>query len=155
MRGLRSDYLENVARNFLKNFHGVMPCDWIGNFDPKVSDSVIINLSPSTDAGSHFVALHYDRKQNHFTYFDSFGMPCSNQYIIKYITSKKQKSITFSAQQIQEFSSLFCGYYALSFLISRQNDQNLSSFLSMFEKNELKKNEEICISYIKEMILNK
>ena len=150
MNGLRSDYLDTLSRKFIDDFHGVEPCDFVSLFDPKKSKSIILNLSPSNEKGSHFVAMYIDGQT--CIYFDPFGLKCFNQYIIDFVLKIGYSQVIYSAQQIQHFSSLFCGYYCLSFLISQQKNHLLNDFLSIFSNVDLRKNDDICIRYIKNSI---
>ena len=59
MEGVKSDYLEKVAKICLHQFNGVIPWDVLcQNGQLKKGDMYIINLDDSTQPGSHFVAFH-------------------------------------------------------------------------------------------------
>ena len=78
-------YLMRIVYN-IPGFKGVFSSDTI----PKVTftrltpvTSIIINLSKSSEKGTHFIALIF--KNAKINYFDSFGQVCTNENIIIYI----------------------------------------------------------------------
>lgn len=124
-------------------FKGVFACDRLP--DAIVLPAVlIINLSPSTQPGSHWVSLHIDSK-GHAFYFDSFGMPPANLDILRFIRLHS-KSLIFSKKQLQHLSSIKCGRFACVFAISALRGNNFKHVLDKFSDN-LKVND-IVIEYL-------
>ena len=79
--GLRSDYLQALSENHVKNFKNVLPSDFFKQAAVDCDESYICNLSDSKSKGSHFVAIQI--KRNEVIFFDSFGLPCTNKDILQ------------------------------------------------------------------------
>ena len=141
-------YLNEMAEN-LKYFRGTFSCNNI----PIVKDnthhhSYIVNLSKKNDVGSHFIALCITQTKFQKTcmYFDSFGVSCDNKYILKYM-SNISDNYKYNAFQIQDFSSLYCGFFALGCVMSYENNC-IFKYINMFNENNLLMNDKNVIKYI-------
>lgn len=146
--GIRSDTLTKFCSKILKNnFLGVFPCDFYPlKFHMVNNASVIFNLSTSQEKGSHFIALY--KNKNNVIYFDSFGEKCKNKHIKNFLKSSNYKILS-NKIPIQHIESYFCGFFCLAFLIFCQKRRgNLKTFLKMFHKNDLIKNDKIVTQYI-------
>ena len=68
----------------------------------------IYNLEPSYMGGSHWISTY--AKDNVINYFDSFGLPPFQEMV----NHAKRKNLTLlhQNQQIQNFYSNTCGYFA-------------------------------------------
>ena len=69
MNGLRSDYLEDLAKLSLSSFRNVVACDMLTNL--KEGDRFICNLDKSSEKGSHYIAISV--KQEGSIYFDGWA----------------------------------------------------------------------------------
>ena len=101
-------------------------------------DNYIINLAPSTSAGTHWVALYLPSGSGRqAVYFDSFGMIPPLE-VIKLIRNSGHSAYLCNDKQIQDVRSGFCGEYCLAFLkymnTPGSSQQNLKQFLSKFRK---------------------
>ena len=67
-------------------------------------------------------------------YFDSFGLPPPAEWEIELILEGKQTFLR-NDNQLQEESSVRCGYYCLMFLNERNKGRSFRDILSMFSKN--------------------
>ena len=146
--GLDSYYLKAISSYCLKKFIDVIPSDFLVPLTLKANEQYIINLSDSNSKGTHFVALSI--KDDHIIYFDSFGMDCTNHYIISKLIESR-KNLVISKTPIQAINSYFCGYFCLAFLICDQYNHTLKNFLSLFQKN-VDQNDYICVHIIKNHI---
>lgn len=146
MAGLTNKYLEELTTKFAgKNFLGVFPSDAIPQ-SKKKTFAIIFNLSKHYEAGSHFVAIIKNPQK--IIYFDSFGRKCSNQSIQSFMEQFKIP-IFYNIKKIQHYSSNFCGFYCFYFVYYCFYLKNsLSSFLRLFPKNVMKKNDSLLVSYI-------
>jgi hypothetical protein len=122
------DYMQNS--NTSNIFKGVFPSDKLPN-SFSLPAGFIINLSPSTSEGSHWVAIYIDRFQR-CEYFDSFALPLNNKQIQEFI-NKHSKSQYFSDVQLQHLRSNKCGKFAAVFLNYRMRNKSLFDYL--FSKN--------------------
>lgn len=113
-------------------FKGVFACDRL----PKMTSLpalFVINLSPSSQPGSHWISLHIDEKGSAF-YFDSFGMPPSNPDILRFIKMHSNKLI-FNQKQLQHLSSIKCGRFACVFVISLLRGNGFKQIADKFSEN--------------------
>lgn len=131
--GLTNYELEQIGKQCLINFKGVYPSDSF----PRIKDdeqyfSVIFNLSPHNEIGSHFIAIVHRASKTY--YFDSFGKECKNKKILNFMT-KFSDTIFFNNQKLQHETSVFCGLYCLAFILYMQKPKtNPLNFLKMFSR---------------------
>ena len=144
--GLSSIYLQKLATYCLENFVAVIPCDELFSYDMMSKMQFIVNLSHSKIQGTHWVAISIH--ENFVTYFDSFGKKCSNPWILRKF---HHNCLIQSTKQIQAYSSVMCGYFALSFLIEDSKGKSLEEYLNVFH-SDLVKNDTKCVSIIKQHI---
>ena len=148
--GLRSDYLQALSENHVKNFKNVLPCDFFKQAVVDCDESYICNLSDSKSKGSHFVAIQI--KRNEVIFFDSFGLPCTNKDILQKLSDVGFDEITYCTKCVQSLFSEFCGFFCLAFLMFTKN-KSVERFLDLFDENDLERNDTICINIIKEHLL--
>ena len=103
----------------------------------------VINLDSLEGTGTHWVCCWFS--QNHFEYFDSFGLPPPLEWeanIRKWF--RKMKTFQRNNFQIQDFPSLKCGYYCICFLNEKKKnkDRKYEDILKMFSSDP-KENEKI------------
>jgi hypothetical protein len=106
----------------------------------------IVNLSPSTSPGSHWISIYIDSNKN-CEYFDSFGFQPKEIEIIKFM-KKHSKIIKPVDIQLQHLMSKNCGKYATVFLVWRMKNKNTANFIQLFNKN-LFLNEKLIEKYYK------
>lgn len=147
IEGLTNRDLEKLCKKCIYNFIGVYPSDSKPNQKKlKKNFSLIFNLSPHFEQGSHFIAIV--RRKNKLYYFDSLNERKNND-ISKFIHSLNL-NITYCRNKIQSDESIFCGLYCLAFLLHMQNFNSTPyQFYKKFSRNK-KKNDII----VKKFILN-
>ena len=148
MSGITNYELEKFCKGIIgKDFLGVFPCDVYPYKFKLKNKSLIFNLSPHYEKGSHFVAIL--KKNKKIFYFDSFGKKCENKNIVSFL-KKYTTKIYYNTKTIQSKKSIFCGLFCLAFLINCQKKKiTLEKFVNMF-KYPLKNNDSLCLN----MILN-
>ena len=106
----------------------------------------VINLDSLEGFGTHWVCCWFS--QNHFEYFDSFGLPPLKweENIAKWFP--KMKTLERNNFQIQDFRSLKCGYYCICFLNEKKNKGKkvLRHFENVFSRSK-EKREDHCKLY--------
>lgn len=113
-------------------FKGVFACNRLpGVFS--LPALFIINLSPSSQPGSHWVSLHIDEKGTAF-YFDSFGMPPRNTDILRFMRLHSKRSV-HNRKQLQHLSSIKCGRFVCVFVISMLRGNGFKSVADKFSNN--------------------
>lgn len=120
--------------NINKIFKGVFACDKLP-VSFSLPAAFIVNLSPSSSEGSHWIAIYID-KFKQCEYFDSFGLKLNDDTIIKFM-EKHGKRIHNSNIQLQHLSSIKCGKFAAVYAVFRMRNKTLSDFLQLFCKNLL------------------
>lgn len=96
---------------------------------------IVINLSRSSEAGSHWTSLYVDRKQN-ATYCDSFGFRPRGYHIDKFV-KENCKTFSYNKHQFQQLNTKGCGMYATLFILNMMHGGTLKTFASQFSKNNL------------------
>ena len=88
------------------------------NICQKKHSACIINLDDLGNQGTHWVCCFPSITfGNTLNYFDSFGIPCPEEYAKR---AKKDKlQIIYNTSQYQELTSVLCGYYCLFFCIEQ------------------------------------
>lgn len=115
-----------------KIFKGVFPCDGLPS-SVELPAGFIINLSSSSQPGSHWVALYIDDGGT-AVYFDSFGLAPKNSFIKKFIKLHSKMCI-YSSVQLQHISSVKCGKFAAIFVAAKLQNKHFINFLNKFSKN--------------------
>lgn len=147
---------KKIENKFRKNYHrkligGVFACNQLDSlqFTNDSDIALIVNTDPSTKPGTHWQALWIPKTSNNNHYrschfFDSYGTPPSNEYILKFIRKSSQVTV-WSDKQMQDFDSFVCGEYCCVFLSYMTRGLSYSSFykqfdedLSHFDKNDKK-----------------
>ena len=98
---------------------------------PIIKDGAyVINLDKYSDIGTHWVAL-YVQNSNNVIYFDSFGV----EHIPKEIkTSINNKNIKINIFGIQEYDSIMCGYFCVSFIDFMLAGKTLTEYTNLFHQ---------------------
>lgn len=128
-----NEIVEFLERKKMEKFVKVVASDCLPD---RVSNNtgLIVNLSPSFEAGSHWVSIYTDSEGNS-TYFCSYGMRPRVASILKFL-KVKCRSVNFVDACLQRINSQLCGEYCLVFLShALQYQTPLKSFLEMFSHN--------------------
>lgn len=115
-----------------KIFKGVFPCDSLPS-QFSLPAIFVINLSPHTEAGSHWVTVYITADRSAF-YFDSFGLPIKNTYIWRFI-KRHASQIIYNKKQLQHIVSNKCGRFCCVFAIAVLKNCPISSFINKFSNN--------------------
>ena len=121
-----------INKSFSKNklFKGVFPCDCLPMREFSLPYAMVINTDPASLPGTHWVALYVD-ESNHAEFFDSFGRPLSNKYIVDFIDSQCT-SACWNAVCIQSDFSQKCGQFSLGYIKARLQGVTAVDFISSF-----------------------
>jgi hypothetical protein len=146
-RGLSNGDLENIGKKCLLNFLGVYPSDAMPRLkENKNFISVIFNLSPHYEDGSHFIAVVKTKCRVYL--FDSLGKSQNYSITINKFLKHFQKPIIYCTIKIQTSTSIFCSLYCLSFILHMQKQNHYpAQFYKMFPRC-VKKNDIVIQNYI-------
>ena len=121
-------------------FNGVYSRD---NLSDKIKDrAYIINFDEYSDTGTHCIALYVNNKT--VTYVDSFGVEHIPKEIKKFINNK---NIISNIDRVQNYDSIMCGYFCISFINYMFKGKSLTDFTNLFSSNNFKKNDNIILNY--------
>ena len=86
-------------------------------------------------------------KNNDITYFESLGVEHIPKEIIKLIGSKNVIANIF---RIQAYDSIMCGNFCIGFIDFMLAGKRLTDYTNLFSPYDLKKNDDIIISFFKD-----
>ena len=148
MVGISNLYIESILKPTCSDFLGVFSANTIPSVLLQYNNfSVVCNLSGVGERGSHFISII--SLDDRVLYIDSLGLTCTVLEIINFLT-KLGKPVFYNSQQVQDFSSNFCGFYCILFILYVNHPCSPVSF----HDNQLLLNDDICVAKICE-ILNK
>ena len=156
MAGLSNSFLEKFLSTKCNNFVGVYSVDTVPRNLWGKSCCGIINLSKADHPGSHFIAI-FINERNELWYFDSFALPppMLNYHLMRFLKKWiERKKIKYALPRpIQDFDSLFCGWYAAAFCLYVSDPSNFRPhhFHSLFDVSSLRMNEKIVSHLIKSL----
>ena len=130
--------IDTVLKSFQKS-RGVYRGVFSSNLLPlqkkiKVPAAFVVNLSPSYEIGSHWIAIYIDNNRIGY-YFDSYGLP-PNVPKIKRFLQKQCKLFYHSHAELQSTNSSVCGAYAICFIVFMLQNRSLKKFESYFCTNQ-------------------
>lgn len=143
MSGLTNSEVDFFGKKLLKHFIGVYPCDLLPQSRKKYY-CFIVNLDHHYEKGSHFVSLYI--KNKFVFYFDSLGEKCNNLHILDYV-KKLNKKLIVQSTKIQSNDSIFCGLYAIAYLMCVENKIPIIKFKKIFI-SDLKMNDKLVVNFI-------
>lgn len=127
-----------------KKFRGIYPIDLLPS--NKKAGIYIVNLDPSTESGSHWVALETGRKN---IYFDSYGMAPRDRRLKKFLGKKYEKNL----KRLQHPLSTTCGQWCLYFLLRRAQKWTTKQIVKPFKKND--RNPTLVNDYVLNFLIEK
>ena len=134
-----STEIEDILRT-TKNFLGCYPLDELPYFPRRLPASLIVNTDTSIGNGDHWLALVLEKDK--CFYFDSFGLPIVEDYILKFI-EQHYNVVTYSDVCIQHIQSDKCGKFCILFVKHVNSKTTYNKFLSHFNHKNLKENDVI------------
>lgn len=144
MIGISNIFINDVLFQYTKYFKGVYSCDDIPSTQLLDKQSIIVNLSKTTEIGTHFIA--FIKLKNTLYIFDSLKLDMYNEYISEYIKTYRCKK-KHSLFRIQSYDSEFCGFYCMAFVMFCTFNY-FRQFYTLFVKRKTQLNENRCISII-------
>ena len=129
--------------NYLKDQKGFLGCfasDNLPTFPKSLPASLIINTHKKSQPGEHWLALVLTKHK--CFYFDSFGLPIVEEYILKFL-EPHYNVVTYSDVCIQHIGSHKCGEFSLLFVKHVNSKTTYNKFLSHFNHKNLKENDVI------------
>ena len=132
---MNSIEIQNKLRN-LECFKGVYPIDLINKIKEYQRPlAIVVNLDPSYMSGSHWIVL-FITVDNIGYYFDSFGLPFINEYILDFFRNNLVSNIYYNTNSIQSIKSASCGSFCVLFVRMLCNKFSFEQFLKLFTNNK-------------------
>ena len=113
------DLMDWIKKLGIKHFRGIYSRDGLPHAIRK--ECGIINLVDIQGSGTHWVC--YINLDNVAEYFDPFGLIMPNEALKYFRTARKQ--LVYSMDEIQNRSTVLCGYWCLYYLFERQKGTSL------------------------------
>lgn len=116
---------------------------------PKIDSdsSYVVNLDKDVNDGTHWTSIYNSPKLDYVCYFDSFGLPPSQQ--IESFLRTSGKAIKFSTTLYQHILSNACGYYGIYFIREMNKNPDMYDVLSKFDLTNAMLNEKIIQKYFR------
>ena len=92
------------------------------------------------------IGLLFFVKKNEIVYFHSFCVEYIPEEIKEFIRNKNTKANIF---RVQENNSIMCGYFCIGFTDFMLAGKKLTDYTNLFSPHDLKKNDNIILSYFK------
>jgi len=130
-----------MRRHRIQNFRRVFSNDMLPTVRNS-DESCVINIEDYFKGnGTHWVCVFNDSNSPDVEYFDSFGLPPPD-LILGYMKTGA-KGIVYNNSEIQEISSIMCGYYCCYFIIKRFDGYEPLDILLQFDQDPSNRNENI------------
>ena len=122
--------------NSLKNISSFIGCFACNNIPPikRYPSSFIVNTDKDDQPGTHWVAIYMTKKSCLF--FDSFGEEVQENDI-KIFLRKYYKKVIYSMVQLQDYKSVTCGQFCISFIRFVTNKRSYVIFIDKFVKKKI------------------
>ena len=118
------------------------------NLPKKKGGAYIINLDEYPNVGTHWIALFC--RKNEIIYFNSFGVEYIPEQIKEFIKEfPENKSTKTNISRVQEDNSIMCGYFSIGFIDFMLAGKKSTDYTNLFSPHDLKKNDNIILSYFK------
>ena len=132
--------MDTKKLNFLlrktRNFIGTFACDQLPkNFSKPAL--FIVNTDPSYKPGEHWIGLCVELNGSG-EYFDSFGLPPLNEFIINFLDANCPNGILYNPRTLQCLECISCGHYCIVYIKIRSIGKSFCDFMSLFTTNTLK-----------------
>jgi hypothetical protein len=156
--GLTNAYVENFMKKKTKckMFRGVYPADKIpSTLKEQKEFSVIVNLSESTDRGTHFVCIIKSQDSTACMYLDPLALNFTlASFIPTFISTLQCRDVTTLRHPIQSGESHYCGYFCifLCMLFDVHTDQHAVGQIKSFSSQNLSANDAICMRNIRRLL---
>lgn len=127
-----------------KIFCGIYPANVLAKLQNIKKGFYIANTSPETSDSGHWIGLNVSK----FTIevFDSSGILFfKNKYFKQFMKNNANHGVVCNINMIQDPKSNICGYYCLVFALFRAQKKKFFNFINMFDKTNLKYNDELII----------
>lgn len=144
MNSLQIEYFLKNNEYTRPHFIGVFPADRLPTrIDNKLNKAkaFVMNLSPSHEKGSHWVAVIVSKKS--IEIFDTGGIVSlrQNQYLKHFIKNHPRPRIIFNKCHLQGYTTDVCGEHCVMYLLCRFKNISFRKYLDIYSYYNLKFND--------------
>lgn len=150
MNSSEINFILKTLRQTKHIFSGVYACDTLPDFIIKKPALLVCNTHPIKKSGEHWISIYISRN-NHAEYFDSFGLPPNNKYIINFL-KRNAKTYSYNKQMIQSLFSNYCGQFCIMYAFHKGLLKSLNSFLKIFDLAKPNKNNKVVYNFFHKKI---
>ena len=127
---MNTDQIDRILKRSCKQqFQGVFSVDTL----PTRPRLLVCNTDPSTQPGTHWIAVYVDQDTGRGEYFDSFGR--RPEGVFEDYMNKHCTVWTCNTKQLQSIISSFRGFYCCVYCICRSRGLDLNKIVSMLTKD--------------------
>jgi hypothetical protein len=146
MNTLQIDKCLKQNKHTKKIYRGTFAIDQVPLKEIKKPTLFVINLDTSDQNGSHWISIYLTKSI--FELFDSGGRLLNQHIYFNYIRKcYNKKKFVYNKTQIQDNSSICCGYFCCMFALAKAKKITTKYFISIFNKKNLIDND-LKISYL-------
>jgi hypothetical protein len=146
MQGVSNHFIDSILTPTCAEYKGTFSSNTIPTQLLQCETfSIVCNLSPAGETGSHFVTIIAQRER--VLYLDSLALPCLVSEINNFLQRLK-KPVYSNSQQVQHVKSQFCGFYCILFVLYFNNPVTKL----LFETRDLHVNDATCVKKIRELL---
>lgn len=125
-------------------FRGIFPANVLVKLQNIKKGYYIANTSPDTSDFGHWIGLNVTKST--IEVFDSSGILFfKNRYFKQFVKNNESRRLICNKNMIQDPKSNICGYYCLIFALFRAQKKKFYKFVNMFNRSNLKYNDELII----------
>jgi len=129
--------IEDMMKNE-KGWFGVVTRDTLYD-PPRAHDLRVINYDDMEGQGTHWVATFNHPDQDMIFFYDSYGLVPGDE--IQTFLKKSNKEIMYNTSEMQDTSSIMCGWYCVYFLKECNKGRNPQDIIYEFDNTPTKENE--------------
>ena len=157
-KGVSNKFLDKFCRlGTSQHFRGVFSADDIPHrLCRQAHFIIIVNLAsrrgPIAAKVGHFITIIVSPEG--CLYIDPYGLRCEERQTLKFLHSC-HRPIFENVTKVQHPNSVYCALFALLFTFYFDRFQPSPPFKLRFYKKNLKKNDKLCVQYLKEIVLSR
>ncbi len=111
--------------------------------------SLIANLDPASQPGSHWVCIHIDASGG-TEFFDSYGRSPETKEIVQYMKKYGSSEILCCPERLQGGFSSSCGQYCVYYLYYRLRGESLNTIVNRFGQ-DCEENDSFVTTWVNKM----
>jgi hypothetical protein len=116
----------------VKSFLGDYPSDLLPHSIHQQTGTVMLNTDPHTQAGTHWLTIHFQTSSSTAFFFDSYGQPPPSALNILSFLKRNYTLWNYNTTALQGPTSVVCGYYCCLFTLNMDEGYTPKQFVRLF-----------------------